>query len=433
MKKAEHLTFTENCRIVNPEYITHADTAYNFSIEEFEYKSEKINNYPEIKKHFIRANLNFQIREQKIDRWQFTYTKKDNEGNIVYNRKTGLAETLSDEEKRKVILPRYEYEHAIIDLKDEKVIAKTQSEWGCLLISVAEEYQGLGIGQELLNYHRNIYPFRYSGGQTPNGQIAFNRSYQERVSKYLRDGLYRKDYLDKKISLKRIKEILKSAEIGKQNIESKKKLFAEYNIEINTYQQEKHKRKEKYNTKNYDFSNPKEFQLKIEDNFAILYNQRLLDLDFYGKEEYFSEKGMLGYVYLGGTFNSDDDVKLFHVYGANEKLEKFMAEIGFNIFVNENIRVYDHDLSLISPELKEKLEKKKHKDKMTTFVLPEKTLNNLEILSEIESRYRKRKDPYDENFCIIHESLEQKAVEANKLRKENYLNSKPKNKRKIKI
>tara|TARA_B100000700_G_scaffold71271_1_gene79257 strand:- start:24871 stop:26172 length:1302 start_codon:yes stop_codon:yes gene_type:complete len=433
MKKAEHLTYSENFQIVNPEKVTHDSSAYNFSILSPEYNSEKIHNYPEIKKHFVRANINFQIREKKIDRWQFTYTKKDSEGNILYNKKTGLAETLSDEEKKDKIFPRYEYEHAVIDLNDKKVVAKTQNEWGCLLVSVAEEYQGLGIGQELLNYHRNIYPFRYSGGQTPNGQIAFNRCYQEKVSKYLREGKYRRDYLEKKLSLKRIKEILTSAEVGKVNIEKKQELFKHYNIEINTYQKEKQLRKEKYKEKNYDFKNNKELLLKIEDNFAVLYNKRLLNIDFYGKEEYFSEKGMLGYVYLGGVFDSNDDVKLFHVYGDNKKLENFMTEVGFNLFVNENIRVYDYDLDLINSELKHKLKKKKHKDKMTTFLLPKKTLNNLELLSKVESIYRKNKDPYDENFCIIHERLEQKAIEANKNRKKMHLKSKPKNKKKIKI
>ena len=157
----ELLTFQEYFYSVNEDGKIHPNNAYSYSVKDYE--KESIDDYENLINRFKSHGLEFEIREKKIDRWESNYCETDDKGKILRDENDNIIK-LSQEKKEKVIKPRFKYEHAIIDSKSKKIVGRTQDEWNCLLISVAEEYKGMSLGEKLLEVHRSKYPFRASGG-----------------------------------------------------------------------------------------------------------------------------------------------------------------------------------------------------------------------------------------------------------------------------
>lgn len=403
-KKIELMTYDEFYETINPRHMRHSSNSYNYNIDS--YQNDEPKNYKKFVKRFYRGNLEFEIREREFDAWEHDYYKKDDNGYYLRDEKNNLI-NLTQEEKEKLVNPRYSYEYAVIDVKDNKVVARTQDEWGCLLITVASEYRGLGIGDVLFYEHNKKYPFRESGGVTENGAALCYRYYQNKISQYLMDGGYTRSYRKGEISIEKVKEILISAKIDRKNLIKEKEKYKNTSIVIESAMEAKKRRLKSYFEKDFDMTDPSDYLLHIDNNFAILYNKKTFEnIQNEEFEEYFLEKGCLGFVYVGGVYNGDAVPKLFSLHGENEKIKKFMIEVAFNLFVNEPIRIHDVDKELLNENILENTQVGNERDGFTEYTLTENTIKNLNDFSLVERLYRKKRDIYGEKFVFLHEKIE---------------------------
>ena len=184
--KIELMTWKEYFYSVNEDGKMHDSNGYITTLETYQ---DSDNKFTELEKQFTSHGIDFEIRCKTVDRWEFSYAKLDDNGENVLDE-NGKSMSLTMEDKKEKILPRFEYEHAIIEKRTKNIIARTQDEWNCLLITVASEFKGLNLGEKLLEHHRSVYPFRYSGGHTPQGKEALYRIYQNKISKYLQKCCY---------------------------------------------------------------------------------------------------------------------------------------------------------------------------------------------------------------------------------------------------
>ena len=423
----ELLTFQEYFYTVNEDGKIHPDNAYTYSVDSYE--KESIEDYESLINRFKTHGLDFEIREKKIDRWEADYCDVDEKGNILRDE-NNKAIMLSQEKKEKVIKPRFKYEHAIIDSKSKKVVGRTQDEWNCLLISVAEEYKGMSLGEKLLEVHRSKYPFRASGGHTPAGKETLYRVYQNKVSKFLASGGYSKAIKEGLLTKEKVKEILSSAMIDKDHVNKRKKEYEEYNLNIDSYRDRVKKQKQKSKETNYDMTKAEDLLLHTDGNYAILYNKKAFNaMRTDDINDYFIDKGLVGYSYIGGTYNADSPPKLFRLYGKNEKIKEFMAEVALNLFVGEPVRVFDEDLKYLSNNVLSNSIEGFKRDGMTQYELQERTMESIEVMSYLEKKFRKEHDQYDEKWILVHERITALAEEEyDKLKEQEELKHKEKRK-----
>ena len=72
---------------------------------------------------------------------------------------------------------------------ENQYIGGLQDEWGCILIHIAEEYQGFGLGPILGKLAREYYPSKSSGGFTNAGYTNFINVYRDMVKNYIQSGM----------------------------------------------------------------------------------------------------------------------------------------------------------------------------------------------------------------------------------------------------
>ena len=397
-------TFQEYYKMVNPSNKWHEDDAYSatvYSLNQYDWIKE----FQTVENRFRVNGIDFEIRESKKDKREWSIFKRDSEGMPL--RENGEIVYYSEEEKEKLFPEekRYVYEHAVIESKTNKIVAMTQDEWGALLVTSAQEFKGFGLGQKLLNHHRKKFPVRDSGGHTPQGFQAVFKFYQEEVKNALINGEYRKKIAEGKLDTDKVKKIISSARLSQSTIKHYDEDYKYWILGDKTYNE---KKKEKNNNKiNLDMTDPRDMLLLVEGNYAILYNKKALDNIKNTDMEYFTERGLLGYVYIGGVLSADDIPKIHRVYGKNEKIENFMMEVAFNQFLEEPLRVYTEEDYLISDKLKESLVDMGtsidglHK----TYQLNSKTNDLIQIMGIIEKKTREAIDPYDEKKILLQEYL----------------------------
>lgn len=404
MLKVEHLSYKEYYKIINKHNEFHERAYEDNPLENYSNPED----FPTTVKRFMSYGMKFEIREKKNDLRLNNYYKIDENGEPLRDENKKIV-YLTIEEKEKLFPDekRYKYEHAIFDVKKKCIVAETQDEWGCLLITVANEYRGLNIGQKLLNYHRTIYPYRNSGGHTQQGENAFFSFYQEKVSKYLSSGNYRKDIEHGLITIEKVKEILKSAQLTKEVIKNRKEDFKKYNLKYESFHERVQKNKKLANNINYDFTDPRDFALHIDEGcFAILYNKKAFEmLNTKNQRDFFIDQGLLGYVYIGGVYNADAVPKLFRLHGINDKVKSFMIDLALHMSHKEPIRIFAEDLPYLSEKSKVNISKSMLDNGMMQITLENKYIENLDFMHQYNLQYRKRVDPYEEKFSIMHEKL----------------------------
>ena len=92
--------------------------------------------------------------------------------------------------------------------EDDMVVAIAQNEWGAVLISVAEEYKGKGIGQVMQKIYTDMYPDRESGGFTPSGLENAVKVWEKEVKKFSASGIYSNLIRKGEMSKERVEKIL---------------------------------------------------------------------------------------------------------------------------------------------------------------------------------------------------------------------------------
>lgn len=413
-----HYTLAEYLEIINPESKRHPATAYSASVESLNRFKDKL---PEeggpvksVLNTFRVNGLTFKMIEERTDLRTLSYGKRGPDDDLVRDER-GMAVFLTDEEKVELFPEdkRYQYEHAIVRVDTDQVVATTQDEWGCLLILAAEEYSGFRLGTKLLDKHLDVYPDRPSGGTSPQGQECVYRVYQKKVSEALRSGEYRRLYQAGKMDMSKIREILNSADVVASMVAEKNEQLAKYGVSPQHHAKTFHETRAA-NAVDLDFKRPEDWVAHIDNNFVIVYNKKLYDFDRDSQYwDNFMEEGIIGYAYVGGTYNASSTPKLFREFALNDGVRGFMYETLLNEAVGERIQIERSELPLFEKIIGENLqvEAVPRSPRLDVWI-EEPTMTGTAQMKFAEKILRREKDPYEETFTIIHETASAMAEEA---------------------
>ena len=205
------MTCQEYIEMINRDNEWHPDRAYDMSLEQLnQYDNSNQENYKLIRRFRING-LNFQlmVRIRKN-----SYNRRDQDGEIVRDDK-GMALQYSDAEIKDLGLRPHEFSLAVFC--NNKRVAYAEDEWGAMLIVVAREYRGLGLGPLVGKFARSLEPAKPSGGFTNRGYNNLIKIHGEMVRDTMQDGLYSKLVSRGEMTPERAKEIIKSAKIDKKS------------------------------------------------------------------------------------------------------------------------------------------------------------------------------------------------------------------------
>ena len=101
-----------------------------------------------------------------------------------------------------------EYETMTAYNEDGYIVGLAQDEWGAVLVQVADEYRGYGIGRVLQKLYTDAYPDKESGGFTPSGLSNAKKVWQKEVRKFLAGGVYSNMIRKGTITKDRVNDIL---------------------------------------------------------------------------------------------------------------------------------------------------------------------------------------------------------------------------------
>ena len=297
MTKNEYLEYLEAFK-------SHPEDAYLFSIERDNAqipkdKLEKEYNLINTIKHgseYIKYYVN-NGEKNKSDK----YIKVDDDG-IVMRDDDGIALYMSEDEIKKAGY-RERYDRSVIAVNNnQQIVGSAQDEWGCVLIYVVIEYNGVGIGKELVNFYRNYYPSKSSGGTTSSGHKNLIKYHERQVRLYLRNGLYSDMVKKGELTKDKAKEIIDS---------------------INKTPYDKHDKDNVY-TK---FSNVKKYNRAIlhSGNDIMLFNDEIINFYKYfddnnGDVNDLSEKFIFAHLRIHEEESLGDEfIRLYFLDGNNEE------------------------------------------------------------------------------------------------------------------
>ena len=398
-KKVALLTFDEYYKIINPQNKFHdGDSTYEIDLKTLRKFNKLSNRFDNKVSQFSLHGIDFEIKESITDRVKDKYVKSKKDNKVTYYSEEELLKRFKGDD-------RYDRQHSILNVETQEIVAETSNEYGAILIQTAKEYQNLGLGQKLLNHHRDIYPFGDSGGHTESGYKAVKNYYAYKVLQAIENGDYDNAIKNGDITSKQKKIIVNSDHI--KEFKKKQKKLPEYKLNMD---------------------NSDDHLFLIESNSIYIYDKKILEMNN-DKHDYFKEQGLIGYAYIGGN-TGDDPEKIFRLYGKDKKIEMLMMELAFNINIGKELKVYKEEDFLISESLKSHLvngDEDVHKE-YNLYTLNESTIPNLELLSTMEKlqrnkldKYGEKKDIIQENFYGISEEVEEKRLVVKELLSQNNL------------
>jgi hypothetical protein len=179
--------------------------------------------------------------------------------------------------------------------EDGERVGGTQDEWGAMLVRVAREYRGFGLGPILVKMARTMEPFKDSGGFTSGGKANLIKVHREFVRDALNNGTYSAYVREGKMSMDRVKEIIQSAQLAMRP---------------------------KKSDQNLNSNDPKDWMLYVGGyGDFIMYDKKLKDTieDPHG---FWSEKMMKGYVLVR---EPRDKIGILVQFGGDgDKMKTFM-------------------------------------------------------------------------------------------------------------
>jgi hypothetical protein len=89
-----------------------------------------------------------------------------------------------------------------------EIVARATNEWGATLLTVAQEYRKLGLGQVIGRTWYELNPSFTSGGFTQSGERNAIRLWEDRVREFLSRGWYSELIRQKRLTTNQVKEIL---------------------------------------------------------------------------------------------------------------------------------------------------------------------------------------------------------------------------------
>lgn len=328
------LTYQEYYKIVNPSKKMHDSEAYSASISSLQYAKSNLTKATRL---FTRTLKGIQIAffglaHSKLDN---KYVRHDENGDI--NRYDGEIQYYSKRELEKLFAGKLmEYEFYAVDDSTGKIVGRVQDEWGCLLVMVASEYHGLGIGPELVKLARTYEPEKDSGGFTPLGLKNFKKVHTAFVKNAMSKGFYSKMVNSGQMTATRAKEIVSSANFVQKtgDFETKASIGENPLNPSNLYKNE-----------------TKDWLLADFHGMYVLYNKKLIDMWNDDRHEAFINRFILGASYAAGGYHHEDRKPLIHftVGGQTDQLKKLMMKIQLADcrLHGDSLRVMDEDMKFI--------------------------------------------------------------------------------------
>lgn len=207
------MTTDEYMKLVDPDEKYHPDSAYQTKVGSYDYFKKK--DFKTVNQKRIRGIM----FEFCINRRRITYAKKhpdwNNGGTEPWLRDAdGQIANWTHEESDQQGMKPNEYTIGVWTPEEgDNCIAATQDEWGCMLVSVAEEYKGFGLAPLLVKMARTLEPDKPSGGFTTGGRSNFIKVHREFVRQAVLDGRYTRAVKEGVITTQRAREIIQSAKI----------------------------------------------------------------------------------------------------------------------------------------------------------------------------------------------------------------------------
>jgi hypothetical protein len=299
------LTLKEYTRLANKSGKSHPDEAYNWTLDKMnQFHGNPLEEYPKLVNTITKNGIVFEVRAKVIDRWNNgdRYVKYDAAGDIV--RIDGEVQYYSPEELPAVITKRYQYEFGIIEKDNGKVVAVSQDEWGCVLIAVAQEYRGFGLGEVISKLTRTYQPEKDSGGFTNAGLRTFVKIHRQFVRDYVTSGKYNELIKSGQITPQRVKEIITSTELNSHKPKSKLKFDA--------------------NDKDFAVDKSK-WMLYTENNEFIIYDSRLKDYWQSDLDDFWMEKFFIGMIYASEGYSAGSKIVFPHQFaGINDEVKRYL-------------------------------------------------------------------------------------------------------------
>lgn len=361
------LTYEEFWEKVNPRSKSHSSDAYDWSLPKFKQTKDK---YPTL---LFRKEINgvsFEFRMLKQDNYQDNlYVKYDPDGDIV--RINSLAQYYTREELLKMgKYRRFSFDFGVFH--GNQCVGVSQDEWGCLLVSVASEYRGFGLGPVITKLAWEAEPGKDTGGCTPKGAGVVRKVHAEFVHEYLQKGFYSLLVKQGKLTAQRAQQIIASA-----SLQSKPK-----------------------QQRNYGTDDPENWLLFHENGIFILYDKRLKDI-YQDEDGYWKDKCIKAVGDVGGMMHENENYLLRRIGGDTEGLKKFMLLCCVTWTAEEDgkpLLVYEEDLPLVdTTQMKVKKDRKNGWVSLITEPLDYKPMERA------EKKWRKQFDKYDEFRIILME------------------------------
>ncbi len=369
------LTLREYLELANKDDTHHDSSAYATTLKQLNTYNAKESEYPILLQQKTINGILFTFRlkkDRKID--TYSYYKKDINGNYLHDASGNLVQFTKEELEKGAIpsLLTHPYEYSISVFDDQKNrVAATQDEYGCMLIRVAEEYRGFGIGQILGKMARTLESDKVSGGFTYSGENNFVRVHREFVRDYLLNGEYRRLVKEKKISYERLQKILKSADLNLRPV--------------------------LHNKKNYNVS-PHDYLIYTDDGLFCIYDKKLVDI-INDEDDFFIDRFLVGMVYTTIDENADEKLARIKIFGGeSEKIKSFLMKLILNesSFNGEILVVEPEDVKYLPSDAVVSTQSKKYGYTSVGAIL--KNPKNTASIGKEEKAFRKKFDKYNEFY-----------------------------------
>ena len=246
------------------------------------------------------------------------YAKRTTDGQEYARDANGELIYYSDDEIRQLGMDPHTYTFTAVDAETGLKVGSAQDEWGALLIVVAQEYRGFGIGPILGQLMRQYDPNYDTGGVTSAGYNNLVRVHRQFVRNALASGQYSKWLRDGTLTSTQIKAILSDANLKSDRVSP----------EIAKPEQPSGL-----------FSNdPSDWLFAYIHDSIIVYNRKLIDAistDFadigdlheYWKYNTFDEY-LVGMIYIGSGAIDANELNIWQFGGKTEEIKKLLMRIG---------------------------------------------------------------------------------------------------------
>lgn len=206
------MTWREYRDVVDATRKSHDSGAYRSDLSDLDVPYLAYADFDILVRRFRSRGLPFELRVKEEPLVHYRRTPDD----LDYLRDAaGALVPYTEREVDERGWKRVDYTIGVFD-RERRCVAAVQDEWGCVLVRVAEEYAGFGLGVELTRMALALEPTKPSGGFTPQGYATCLKAHRELVRAALLEGRYRRLVEEGSITRERALEIVRTAGLGRR-------------------------------------------------------------------------------------------------------------------------------------------------------------------------------------------------------------------------